>query len=172
MIVGSLFFCTPALHLRPANSIHRAAHHRRSLQTLSCPESRRVHSCAQERSPSPSDSMPCALFAKTPGVSPRASFNFQLSTVDLLSLLNATLTADLRVLTEISRNRPSATPLESILTRSARVTPLGATLTENRGRHGSVLGNAYSAPSLGSGTIRNRTTHPLRCAARTFWRRL
>jgi hypothetical protein len=48
--------------------------------------------------------------------------------------LDATLAADLRVLTEISRNSPPATPLDATLTDFAPVTPLSATLTKTRGR--------------------------------------
>ena len=50
-----------------------------------------------------------------------------------LSPLSATLTVDLRVLAEISRNCPSATPLDATLTDFAPVSPLAATLTKNRG---------------------------------------
>src|ERR1700676_3997841 len=42
---------------------------RRSLCSLSCAH---LHSCAKEPSASPYFSMPCALFAKTPGVPPPA----------------------------------------------------------------------------------------------------
>jgi len=55
----------------------------------------------------------------------------------LLSLavtpLGATLTADLRVLTEISRNQRPASPLDATLIDFAPVTPLSATLTRTRG---------------------------------------
>jgi hypothetical protein len=51
----------------------------------------------------------------------------------VLSPLDATLVDELRVLTEIGRNCPPATPIESILTDFASVTPLSATLTKTMG---------------------------------------
>jgi hypothetical protein len=50
-----------------------------------------------------------------------------------LSSLKSTLVDDLRVLTEISRNWPPATPLESTLTRLPSITPLESALTKNQG---------------------------------------
>src|SRR5882724_2999561 len=50
-----------------------------------------------------------------------------------LTALESALTDERRVLAEIIRNRPPATLVESILTRSAPVTPLSATLTKTRG---------------------------------------
>jgi len=77
--------------------------------------------------------------SKTPGIHPRAFFKFptfkpstwQLS--NALCPLPATLADDLRVLAEISRNCPPATPLDATLTETSPVTPLSATLTKSRG---------------------------------------
>src|SRR5882724_3374967 len=108
MIVGSPSFCTPTLHFRPAKSVHCAATHRRSLLTL-------LRSFAQERRPSPSLSMPCALFMCLRGCHQERSFNsstLNSSTSASVSPLDATLTADLRVgfqglyLQILSRQRP------------------------------------------------------------------
>ena len=51
----------------------------------------------------------------------------------VLTPLSATLTADFRVLAEISRTCLPATPLDATLTDCAPVTPLSATLTKNVG---------------------------------------
>jgi len=71
--------------------------------------------------------------AKTPGWCQKRplslnslTFNFAPS----LSPLESTLMDELRVLAEISRNCPLATPLQSTLTDFAPVTPLNATLTK------------------------------------------
>jgi hypothetical protein len=143
MIVGSPSFCTPTLPFRPTQFVPCSATHRRSLLIL-------LRSFAQERRPSPYDSIPCTLYTKTPGCHPERFFNRPIlnsATSSPVSPFDATLAAGLRVgfqglylqtlsrkMTEISRNRPSATPLESTLTRSASVNPLGATLTKTRGR--------------------------------------
>ena len=58
-----------------------------------------------------------------------------------LSPLDATLTAELRVLTEISRSCPPTSPVESILTDCTPVTPLDATLTKTRGGGPARSGN-------------------------------
>src|SRR5882724_3501043 len=52
----------------------------------------------------------------------------------LVTPLDATLTAELRVLAEINRNCPPASLLDAILTETSSVTPLGATLTKTGGR--------------------------------------
>src|SRR5882724_12545312 len=52
----------------------------------------------------------------------------------LVTPLDATLTADFRVLAEITRSCPSPSPLDATLTRTRAVTPLSATLTKNQGR--------------------------------------
>jgi hypothetical protein len=85
---------------------------------------------------------PTHSFAKTPGWHQERSFNsstLDSSTSSATTPLSATLTAKHRVLAEISRNRPSATPLDATLTESASVTPLGATLTKKGGREWSAM---------------------------------
>src|SRR5882724_6807739 len=69
-------------------------------------------------------------FARTPGRhqvrfpnSVDSSQPSNLPTFNALSPLEATLTDDLRVLPEISRNRPPATPAKSTLTRNSRCNP-------------------------------------------------
>jgi len=80
------------------------------------------------------------------GCHPERFFNSPTLPSSTVTPLDATLTADLRVgfqglylqtlteqPTEISRNRPPASPLDATLTDFAPVTPLSATLTKNAG---------------------------------------
>jgi hypothetical protein len=107
-----------------------------------------------------------------PRVSPKAFFqlrNFSqpsnLQTCELsnaLSPLEATLTADLRVLAEINRNCQPATPLDATLTEISPVTPLSATLTKNRGE--GEPPTLYSATPL-------HPPHPF-CRPVPFWNHL
>ena len=64
-----------------------------------------------------------------------------------LSPLSATLTVDLRVLAEISRNWPPASPLDATLTESTAVTPLDATLIKKPGEAPLAIA-AKSLPSV------------------------
>jgi hypothetical protein len=83
------------------------------------------------------------LYTKTTGCNPHRFSNSadlsqpsNLRTCQLsnaLSPLSATLTVDLRVLAEISRNWPPASPLDATLTESTAVTPLDATLIKKPG---------------------------------------
>jgi hypothetical protein len=92
-----------------------------------------LHSCAKERTTSPLFSIISALFAKTPGCYQERFLSPLVSRDSPLTALDATLTADLRVLTEISRNCPPASPLDATLAGTSAVTPLEATLTKMRG---------------------------------------
>jgi hypothetical protein len=84
-------------------------------------------------------------FAKTLGVS---SISFlQLSTLhssisSLTTLLESTLVDDLRVLTEINRNHPSASSLESTLTRFRAVSSLESALTKKTGEGDTLASSA------------------------------
>jgi len=80
-----------------------------------------------------------------------------------LSPLDATLVDELRVLAEIGRSCPPATPVESTLTDFASVTPLSATLTKTWGRgegHASRLlslntkGLLHTEPCPSFGTLK------------------
>src|SRR5882724_342178 len=83
-------------------------------------------------------SLPCSL-QKHGGCYQKSSFDsstLNSSTFSLATPLDATLTADLRVLPCFRRNRPPTSLLESTLTDIASVTPLSATLTKNAGGGG------------------------------------
>jgi hypothetical protein len=102
----------------------------RSLLTL-------LHSSAREQTPSPLFTIVCALFVKTPGVSPQAFlqlFNLHPCGFSPATPLEATLAADLRVLPRFGRNRLRASPLGATLTDFPPITPLSATLTKIKGR--------------------------------------
>jgi len=67
-----------------------------------------------------------------------SSLTLNHSTFTPITPLESALTDDLRVLAEISRNRPRATPLESALTRFSFITSLESALTKKpgEGQHG------------------------------------
>jgi hypothetical protein len=98
------------------------------------PDPRGVHQSVTH--PASFQSLPHSLCVYPGWHQERSSFpalGFQLSTLDLLTPLNATLTANLRVLPCFGRNCPSTSPLDATLTKSSPVTPLSATLTKKPG---------------------------------------
>src|SRR5882724_7008185 len=145
MIVGGVSFCVPTLQFHPADCASLAPNpfssHTLSSLFFSRP-ARRALFCSSE-----SHSLSFPYFTHSlrlyPGVSPDAFF--QLSVADLclrksfrISTYSQTprrvsgfVLANLgQQTTEISRNRPPTSPLESTLTRLPFVTPLESALTK------------------------------------------
>ena len=86
--------------------------------------------------------------------------------VPVLTPLEATLTADLRVLPCFGRNCPPATPLDATLTDLAPVTPLSATLTKTPGGGGGLRRSNSSTPTDSlrfSSSPASRRCHGIAC---------
>jgi len=103
-------------------------------------------------------------FARTPGRhqvrfpnSVDSSQPSNLPTFNALSPLEATLIDDLRVLPEISRNRPHATPAESTLTRNSRCNPFRSNTYKKQGGGGVIV--LASLPSSIDRQLVRRSLH-------------
>src|SRR5882724_4555791 len=107
-------------------------------------------------------------FARTPGRhqvrfpnSVDSSQPSNLPTFNALSPLEATLIDDLRVLPEISRNRPPATPAKSTLTRNSRCNPFRRnTYKKPRGPRASAPWSPRDLAALSRASLRH-TSLPL-----------
>jgi len=142
MIVGSLSFCIPTLRFRPADSGLPASN---PLPSLALPQFLALSSKRAKPISFPFNPLR-TLCKNTRGTCPprrviKSASSFDFSTLNSgtsspLSPSESALVDVLRVLTEISRNCPSASPLESALTRIHSVTPLESALTKKLGGRG------------------------------------
>src|SRR5882724_8567660 len=150
MIVGGVSFCVPTLQFHPADCASLAPNpfSSHALSSVFFPRpARRALFCTRVRAiPFLFHSLR-TLCMFTRGCHLARFSNYPSPTSASVSLLESALTAKLRVgfqglylqtlsqqTTEISRNRPPTSPLESTLTRLPFVTPLESALTKKGGR--------------------------------------